>query len=224
MSVRNLIIVLVILAVVFFAARGEVAMWACKNGHLDIVKFILATGLNIETKNGDGETLLHHAAAVNITSIDEVGSPASLAESRQKKKVVRYLVDRGADVNALGKGGWNVVFVAISSGDIEEFKYYLSKGADVKLKNNKGATTLMMTDNVEIAKILVEKGVDVNAASVTGLTALMLAKKPETVKFLISKGANVNAKANDGRTVLKRALDSKDYEKANLVEAAGGKK
>lgn len=232
MNIKNLIIALVILLVVFFAVRGRMALWACRQGYLVIVKTILLTGLDINTRDGDGHTLLLNASTRAIFNFDDIDEKKDeqkkatpLMEYRYKKKLVRYLIEKGADINATGKDGrWNVLTVAVSHDDAEDVKYYLSKGADPKIKHDRDYTMLMMTGNIEITRMLVEGGAEVNAAATNGFTALMRAKDAEIVKFLISKGANVNARSKDGRTVLQRALDSKDYIKAKLIENAGGRK
>jgi ankyrin repeat protein len=80
---------------------------------------------------------------------------------------------------------------------------YLSEGADINAKNNRGYTALIVAawyDNIDAVKILIDAGADINARSQQGLTALMVATL--AIQPLITAGADINAKNNDGNTAL----------------------
>jgi len=124
---------------------------------------------------------------------------------------VKFLIEKGADVNAKTKDGKIVLFLAAEKNSIEVAKLLIEKGANVNAKNGAGWTVLMLAadgNNIEMAKSLIEKGADVNAKTEDGVTALMWAvwtNSPDMAKLLLEKGANVNAKTEDGTTPLMMA-------------------
>ncbi|KAF2339660.1 MAG: ankyrin repeat domain-containing protein [Flavobacterium nitrogenifigens] len=82
--------------------------------------------------------------------------------------------------------------LAISKGDLESVKIFISYGADVnKIVNN--MTPLMVAarfNQVEIIKILLEKGADLSIENDRGLTALHFAefgKSTEAISILKEK-------------------------------------
>ena len=77
--------------------------------------------------------------------------------------MVRLLVEKGADVNAINYEGETALMIAVDAGD-----------------------------NPEVVKLLLEKGADVNARTKEGETALMIASKRlrlDAIKLLKAHGA-----------------------------------
>ena len=135
---------------------------------------------------------------------------ASMA-SRDNLEIIKYLVKKGANVNAKDDDGSTALIEACGFGDLEIIKYLVKKGANVNAKDDDNFTVLMMAakglscgpldDNLETVKFLVKKGANVNAKDGDGVTVLMMASSNchlEIIKFLVKKGADVNAKDNDG--------------------------
>jgi ankyrin repeat protein len=137
-----------------------------------------------------------------------------MAAAREKHlKIVKFLIDNGADVNAKDWYGTTVLIPVAEWGNLEIVKYLIDNGADVNAKDRSGDTVLMLVafwGDLEIVRLLIDKGADANAKDVVGETVLMLAAKggnPEVVKFLVDQGLDVNAETNDGETALMRATD-----------------
>jgi ankyrin repeat protein len=157
----------------------------------EIDKFCAEHGRDIKAVVDEkGRTLLHKAIG---------GGKSSIA-------VIKFLVNRGADVNARDKDGDTLLNTAalMMFGQYKEeesaavIKYLVSKEADVNTKNKSGRTPLhYVTSSAEIVKLLVSKGADVNAKDENGVTPLWEAANNgyiESVKILISRGADINAK------------------------------
>merc|ERR1719327_1742114 len=96
-------------------------IWAAKHGHLDVVKILLEAGANVDAKNKDGETalilaagntrqdlvvfeLLRHGANVNELS-NSNESALLMASEKRNEKVMRALLEKGADVTVKSKWG-----------------------------------------------------------------------------------------------------------------------
>ena len=175
----------------------------------EINEFIAKHGSDVKAVDEFGMTLLHKV-------ITEYDSRSNYVDSIHIC-VVKFLVSRGADVNAKKvsaknhpwrrsfKEGDTPLMCAVNVEDWEIAEYLISKGADVNVKNNYGETPLHRTYNIEFAKLLVSHGADVNVKNNYGWTPLHDAKTVEMAEFLVSKGANVNAKDNEGRTPLHMA-------------------
>jgi ankyrin repeat protein len=121
------------------AERAEIDRFVAKFG--DDVKAVEAEGFYA------GATLLHTAAAdCNVA-------------------VVKYLVSKGADVNAPDNWGWTPLHrAARDNSNVEVLKYLVSQGADANVKNKGGATPLAM--------------------------AMTMGKHPRTIAYLESIGNN----------------------------------
>ncbi|KAK4228724.1 putative ankyrin repeat protein L63 [Podospora fimiseda] len=112
---------------------------------------------------------------------------------------VRYLIEKGADVNAQGGYYGNALQAASSRGHQEIVKLLLDKGADVNAQGGAYDNALYAASwggHQEIVKLLLDKGADVNAQGGKYGNALQAASSgghQEIVKLLLDKGADFNA-------------------------------
>lgn len=124
-----------------------------------------------------------------------------------KPKVIRALIDYGADVNAKNiKDGYTALhFAAKNARDSEIVNMLVKAGADIEAKDKYGYTPLMIALRKndaypDIAIALIKNNADVNAVFVeNSATPLMMAlgdflsTKPKVIQALIDHGADVNA-------------------------------
>ena len=170
---------------------------ASRNGQLEIVKYLVEHGADLNAKDEDNET-----AFILASKCGHLG-------------IAKFLVETGADVNAEGKFGWTALIYASRRGNLEMVKYLVENVANVNSKYDKGWTALMFASengNLEIVKYLLQNGSDVNAKYENRWTALMYASRRghlEIVKYLVEYGADVNSKYdNDSMTVLMLASEN----------------
>ena len=193
----------------------QTALYTASNfGHLDVVKYLISKGADVNMESNGG-------TALNIASY------------KGYLEIVKYLVEKGADVNMESNGGTAL----IGASNLEVVKYLISKGADVNAKNNYGWTALMWASregHLEVVKVLVEsskgglfsffKKGNINDKDNDGWTALIWASRKghlEVVKYLVSKGADINATDNKGFTALNKA---KTKEVSEFLESKGAKR
>ncbi|XP_070190180.1 protein phosphatase 1 regulatory subunit 12A-like isoform X13 [Littorina saxatilis] len=114
-----------------------------------------------------------------------------------------------------------VFLAACSSGDKDEVKKLLERGADINTANVDGLTALhqaCIDDNLDMVEFLVEEGADVDVCDNEGWTPLHATAScgfTEIARYLLKHGANVAAVNNDGDLALDIA---EDEEMENLLQ------
>jgi ankyrin repeat protein len=149
---------------------------------------------------------------------------------------VRYLIGKGADINAQG-GTYGNAFQAASAGGHQEIiKLLLDKGADINTQGGNYGNALQAASfkgHQEIVNLLIDKGADINAQGGrygNALLAALLRGLPGIVELLLDKGADVNAQSGDYGNAL-YAASSRGYrkivqmllDKGADINAQGGK-
>jgi hypothetical protein len=126
---------------------------------------------------------------ININSISKTykQTPLMKASSWGDEKAVRYLLERGADINLRDKLGRTALHLTIRPAHVETLKLLLEYKADITIKDNDGNTPLhlaVLRQNEEITKILLEKGAPLDIRNNKNETPLDLAQKQKNQKFV----------------------------------------
>jgi ankyrin repeat protein len=164
-------------------------MMAVITDRLDLVKFLVENGADIETTN-----------EVNLTAL-------TIASEKGHLDIVKYLVKNGADLNKEGKYGYSALMFA-TEGHLEIIKYLVKNGADINKEDKNGYSALIFASaegRLEIVKYLVENGADLNKEGKDGLSALIIASQNghlDIVKYLVENGANINKGNKNGYSAL----------------------
>ena len=148
------------------------------------------------------------------------------AVKRGDIKVIRSLIDDGADVNNKDKNNWTPLHLASKRGYVKIVKILIDAGANLSLSNQISKTTgndqkgsnpinlaIQYNHNEtakllinEMSKFIVDTGNNVNSKDKNGWTPLhfmaMFSDDTEKVKALIDSEADVNAMDNEGFTPL----------------------
>ena len=137
-------------------------------------------------------------------------------------EIATYLMDQGADVNAVDESGSTPMFEAIKRNRPEFVQLLIDRGAKVNVKDTRQftpLTTAAAAGGEEISRILVKAGADVKAETY-GLTPLMFAvasRKIPMVKLLVELGAPVDQVSSmSGQTALFSAIYAAN---AEMVQA-----
>jgi ankyrin repeat protein len=167
-----------------------------ENEDPEVITLLIDSVADFDAQDSSGMTALHHASHLcnpaevelllnreaNLEVQDEFGfTPLARTFFFPKRtdennyKVVKLLLDAGANVNAWDKKGDSLLMNAV-------FKY----------------------DNPDAVKALIEHGAEIDATNSNGMTPLMLAARnnqnPEIVQTLLDAGAVIKMKDNNGMT------------------------
>jgi ankyrin repeat protein len=171
-----------------------------RQGNFQTIESLLATGVDINRKNKNGETAL--AVAANL--------------HRGAEEIIELLLNRGAKIDERSLGS-SAIWVDIRFGFFDRpmpsysFRCGNSIGpmSEEYSKTDKiGATPLMVaisSGHPKIVEQLIARGAEVDARTFAGVSPLMLAtisNDLESMELLLRKGADVNATANKGQTAL----------------------
>jgi len=148
------------------------------------------------------------------------------ASMGKNTELIKYLIDKGADVNSKNKDGFTPLMFAGTKGRVENALLLIENGADLFAENLNQATCahfLSICLMPDFLNLLVEKGVDFNGKDNRGRIPLMVAASSnlptrnesvgdneelhKAIKILIKQTTNINDTDNQGRTALHQAYD-----------------
>ncbi len=178
---------------------------ATKEGHLKNVIYLIETGSSPSQRDSKNEENIIHVAA-----------------ERGHHDIVKYLIGKGADVNATTNYDMRAVFgmpkprsrkrtalhLASFMGHFEIVQYLIEKGANVNVRDEMAETALhlaLMMGHSKTGQCLIENGANVNEKTEENYTALHFAAEQgylQVVQCLIKKGADVNARNVNKETAL----------------------
>ena len=138
------------------------------------------------------------------------GTPLHLAILGDQAEAVKFLIEKGADVNAKAKdaSGGPPLHWAVGLGRVGIAKLLIQAGAKVNATDNGRTAALLVAAVVgrtDLAELLLASGADIKSANAEGSTALHAAAffcRTDTVTRLLKKGADVNAKNRRSETPL----------------------
>jgi uncharacterized protein len=116
--------------------------------------------------------------------------------------VVRYLAEKGADINAAAANGtgYNALTGAVTGGHTAIVRWLLESGANANYRYGPGYTPLLAAaanGHREIVRQLLEHGADPSATTDDGKNALQIAEErnhPHVVEYLRQVGSTATAR------------------------------
>ncbi|KAJ7595583.1 ankyrin repeat-containing domain protein [Mycena floridula] len=187
---------------------------AAQGGHLEMVRFILEHGVEVNAKAGRwscalgaaarwgkievAECLLIHGADPNVH--DDILNYAVYGGL----EIVKMLIDKGANLQVLGEAALES---ASGSGNLGIVKLLIEKG--VSPKKGQILQVACYCGNLEVVKVLVENAID--------------SDEKEVVEFLIQSGADVNATGDNSKTPLQLAIQEGYKEIEDILRRHGAR-
>lgn len=181
-----------LLAKAHAASRHDDLFRAIANDDAAAVRRLLASGLDPNARNADGEPALYAAikqdaldaaqallqsSRVNVNLLNASDeSPLMMAAFRNHLALARALVARGAVVD---KGGWAPLHYAATRGHVDMMQYLILQGANINAASPNGSTPLMMAAGYgtpDAVRLLLKYHADPQLKNQRGLTALDFAR------------------------------------------------
>lgn len=139
-------------------ALSEEAFSECVSGGLiDIVEKYIDAGYSSSSRNSKGVPVL--CIAVRCNHVD----------------IVKYLIDIGADINAISEDRNNTAIMdAASAGNLELVKLLVNEGADLECQSKNGQTALILAvghGDVEVSNFLLSAGALYETKDFLGMSA-----------------------------------------------------
>lgn len=186
------------------AAAYDDFLNAVKNGNARDVAQWLNRGLDANSVDPAGQTVLHLAARAG--SLD----------------VVKVLAGARANVDRRNGNGETAIMLAALGGHRSVVEFLISMEAQV---NQPGWTALLYAatnGHLDIVRILVENHAYIDSSPDSGLTSLMMAARGghlSVVKFLLEEGADASLKNDRGETALDWAQQTRNTDIAASIAA-----
>ncbi|OAF69856.1 hypothetical protein A3Q56_02387 [Intoshia linei] len=208
---------------------------AATAGNVDLVSMLLKCDANIEHHDKKGFTpLILSTAACSIPVIElllDAGANinayceksrdtalslacSSVKNEKNRSKLVKLILDRGADIEHRNVSDYTPLCLAASDGHLDVIKILLSSGAEINARTGSklGISPLMlasMNGHVEAVEYFLSKGADIHAQIETNKnTALTLAcfqGRADVVALLLKAKPNVEHRSKSGLTPLMEA-------------------
>ncbi|PFX12763.1 serine/threonine-protein phosphatase 6 regulatory ankyrin repeat subunit B-like [Stylophora pistillata] len=181
---------------------------ASYGGQVAIIDEMIKQGLDINSKDGNGDT------------------PLILAAAFGGKKAVKYLLQRGADPTIKGYYGRNALH---AGNDVAIIEILLSSGVHIDTKDADGNTPLIMAAanaNGDAVNYLLTKGADQDVKGRLGRNTLHAAAQGGDVvivETMLSHGLHINSKDSLGDTPLIIASACGKLEAVCLLLVKGAK-
>lgn len=194
---------------------------AVYDGQIEIAKFLIAIGADVNVTDNYNYTPLHLSIYRKLEETPEI--------SQQKQEIAELLINKGADVNARTIDGMTPLYSAAYEGLVGIARLLIDNGADVNASDDYNYTPLHLAvygGYKELVELLITSGANVDAKSKYGkYTPLHFTAGygyTEIAKLLIANGANVNALDSDRHTPLHRAILYGHEETAEVLRQSGG--
>ena len=148
---------------------------AAQENNLYCLELLLKNSITLNSTDTDGKHAFHYAASCgHLPFLERLFSSCPNQIDALKKsdwtplmmactkpgnlEVVRFLVDKGARMDLVNKDGWNAVFLAGRTGDLEIFKFLVEKfpkGLEQISKNGRYTiNTILQHGHVDLLSFL----------------------------------------------------------------------
>jgi len=182
---------------------------ACEWGDLSVVKAFVEHGANVNTKDGNNQSVLWQAVF------------------NRHDDVVKYLLEKGADAKALQDQGETLLWAAKSKAMAQ---LLINAGVDPKYKTNENDTALHKACRnclADVVGVLLDNGLDVEAKGKFNMRPIHSAASSisgdarPVLKLLLEHGADVNSRGFEGQTALHECVMFNRLDNAALLLSRG---
>ncbi|KAI2636489.1 ankyrin repeat and SOCS box protein 7 [Hypomontagnella submonticulosa] len=217
---------------------------ACSSGHENVLSLLAQKGANLTTDSttepplqiaieaGDeGLVDVLLANGVSANTIFPNGGSSALNSAIRSLKLVKKLLDMGADPNMADKRGWAPLPWAAAHGDLDILQTLVNAGASVAGSSDMGTDltcplqVAVINGHLPAAQFLVEHGASVDQKTKGSLTALMFAVSLQhrpIVEWLFDIGASIRGiLEHTQQSLFDLAAENSDLEMSSLLVRRG---
>jgi hypothetical protein len=176
---------------------------------IDVLKYLVESGVDIVSLcptalyyAHDLDTMKYLAQCGATPCAAERGS-TPLHKARQPAVVVDFLIEIGADVNAVDNAGKTPLHYVYT---FDVAKSLIAHKADVNSRDNDGKTPLHSNSRDDIVQLLIDHKADVHALDNASRTPLHYRKSRDAIKTLLKNGADIEALDEHGMTPFMTAV------------------
>lgn len=216
-------------------------MYACENGHLEAVQYLVENGATINIWGG----------------FESHDVPLLLASYNGHLEIVKYLLEKGADINSASEYASHTALILASiNGHLEIVKFLVENNADMNQTDNETYTALMWASDNGYTAIVeyllengatdypekniidsaiagdlanvqksIENGADINMTEADSINSALdyasMYGHTEIVKYLLENGADINSTSGFGTTPLMYAAQNGHLEIIRLLVEGG---
>ena len=235
------------LSIVNVFATEEKLISAAKSGNIKAMQDLLGQGLDIDTADKSGKSLLlicassgKYAAAefligegANIKYSDTKGNTIlhylASGSSKDALKLAELALNKGTDINARNFNTpqrQTPAEIAVSRGNVPMLELFMNNGVgpDYYFGNKPMIIYAYEAKQIKVMKLIADKGANIDIESTSKDTILHLAVLKNdiaTVKYLIEKKAAVDRKGSQGKTALFMAVEKGFFKTAEFLMQNG---
>jgi ankyrin repeat protein len=158
-------------------ALDQAAYDAVLKGYLNILKYLVEQGANINAMYGTG---LYTPNEKALAAACRLG----------KREITKYLVEQGADIHTQRE---QALCNAAFNGDLDIVILLVEQGADIHAQEEQTLYEAVCKGHLHIVKFLAEQGIDIHAQEEHALISACRLDHLEIVKYLVEQGADIAA-------------------------------
>ncbi|KAJ9587146.1 hypothetical protein L9F63_019334, partial [Diploptera punctata] len=200
--------------------------YAAMCGSIDIIKYLLDSGMNINGTNKLMQTAayftLYYDKCEALKYLVENGADLRICDKKGNTllhcaalcgsiDIIKYLLDSGMNINGTNKDMQTAAYLALDLENCEVLKYLVDNGADLRHCDNEGNTLLhsaALCGRIHFIKYLLDSGMNINGTNKKMQTAAYFAldlDSCEALKYLVDNGADLRICDHEGNTLLHSA-------------------
>ncbi len=177
---------------------------AAKEGKMETIELLIASGADVNAKDKNGETPLDYAISTDHTVIADLLRKHDGKTKRELKAAGKPTEPVAEAAQPEPPTAKTPLWKAAMFGEIEPAKQAIADGADVNAKGERGLTPLHFAvvaaldsgDN-KVIELLIANGADVNAKDDSGLTPLDSVKRLSEAAAIAKKLRAILGKTDD---------------------------